>query len=187
MKHIYAKLLIGSAFAIACWGAEIPPLPIKGVVAQGSAPDDQGGARSVAVVLRLYSAEVGGQLLYQERQTVRVTETIGMFVAFVGAGSSDGVLARVLDQHATVWGEYSLALTPAINGVGGRQQISHRRSQFVPNLVDVSCKYCYTCGGAYPTFGGYVRSWGDLPYELYIGCSSGYAFRSDSSPYLCCK
>ena len=98
-----------------------------------------------------------------------------MFVAFVGAGSSDGVLARVLDQHATVWGEYSLALTPAINGVGGRQQISHRRSQFVPNLVDVSCKYCYSCGGAYPTFGGYVRSWGDTPYELYIGCSSGYA------------
>ena len=50
MKHIYAKLLIGSAFAIACSGAEIPPLPIKGVVAQGSAPDDQGGRGRAALL-----------------------------------------------------------------------------------------------------------------------------------------
>ena len=57
----------------------------------------------------------------------------------------------------------------------------------VNNQAAVSCNYCFTCGGDWPTFSGYTRSNPATVFERGSACSGALASRTDSSPYLCCN
>jgi hypothetical protein len=54
------------------------------------------------------------------------------------------------------------------------------------NQTAVACNFCYTCGGDWPVFAGFVPTT-TQPYERGSSCSGPLQNRTDSSPYLCCR
>jgi len=56
----------------------------------------------------------------------------------------------------------------------------------VNNQTAVACNLCFTCGGDWPVFAGYVPTTSN-PTERGSSCSGPLISRVDSSPYLCCR
>jgi hypothetical protein len=62
----------------------------------------------------------------------------------------------------------------------------------INNQAAVSCNYCFTCGGDWPTFSGSQQQQSQAiainrPTERGSGCSGALIQRSDSRPFLCCR
>ncbi len=190
MKRVSISLLIGAATVLATWAQQLAPvqqpaLPVKGILRGVSRPDDKAGT-VVKVIIRLYDQQFGGSLLFQEQQSVAVAHD-GIFVAMAGAATQNGVPARITDQHATVWADYSLAAAAGINLANGRQQITHRRSDFSPSAIAIDPSLCFSCGGAWPIFAGAFTPGVNNPTERGSGCSDVLTVRTDSRPFLCSR
>ena len=163
-------------------------IPVKGTLSSTN-------EASVSVVLRLFDREFGGAKLYEERQTVEVVD--GVFVAFVGQGTREGVPKNVTDSHPVVYAEWSLASSASIVPEQ-RVSVMHTRTNtaIAPNAVSVSVpvdmSICFTCGGSWPIFSGMSRNGGITAAERRVtergaACSGPLLNRPDTLVFYCSR
>ena len=199
MNKIAYRMLIGACLATGSVCAQqsgqlswptpqTVTIPVKGTLSSTN-------EASVSVVLRLFDREFGGAKLYEERQTVEVVD--GVFVAFVGQGTREGVPKNVTDSHPVVYAEWSLASSASIVPEQ-RVSVMHTRTNtaIAPNAVSVSVpvdmSICFTCGGSWPIFSGMSRNGGITAAERRVtergaACSGPLLNRPDTLVFHCSR
>jgi hypothetical protein len=96
-------------------------------------------------------------------------------------------LATALSAFAVNTAQAQEASSAAAQPVKDTGKFQPEPPQADTDQAPVSCNFCYSCGGNWPVFAGSFRSVGDLPKERDSACAGALEYRSDSSPYLCCR
>jgi hypothetical protein len=157
-------------------------LPFKARLARNSSVTPSMG--KVEYIFSVFNAASGGTKLFEERQSLQAVD--GNLYAQVGSRTPGGIPAHILQNNARLWIEMEKSSSPWA-AEQSRLLLVLRREAVSPNYVTVYVdpSLCYTCGGAWPYFGGYSVS-NSYAYERGPGCSGGFSFNyHDSSPYLC--
>jgi hypothetical protein len=145
---------------------------------------------AVDLMLRVYADKTGGAPLFQERQTVQVQN--GRYIANIGAATPGGIPAGVYNSRGTFWLEADPvgAMNP---GATERTPFTLRRDASTPGTDSITLTFavdssiCYTCGGAWPVFGGIVYPGNGHAYERPGACGGALTYSVDGSPFLCSR
>jgi hypothetical protein len=169
---ILAASVAGAQTAVAADETGAVQLPVKGRI---DAPDGK-----TWLTFRVYDAARGGSLVYTESRSVPVTR--GIYFAMVGGRNS------ALTASRSVWVEVARG-TGQI--VGDRQAFTVGTAFEAPGsdaTTVPASSVCFTCGGKWPAFSGFVYSEFDAASgagERGSSCSGSIVTSSDFQPFIC--
>jgi hypothetical protein len=171
---------------------EVLTIPHKAHIAGTSVINPTGDHANgvVDLMLRVYADKIGGSPLFQERQTVQVQN--GSYIAYIGSATPGGIPASVYNSRGTFWLEAD-PVGAMTSGATQRTPFTLRRDASTPGTDSITLSFavdstiCYTCGGAWPVFGGIVYPGNGHATERPSACGGALTYRVDGSPYLCSR
>jgi hypothetical protein len=156
-------------------------LPFKTHVATVAPTLAEQSAGKVQLVFRIYGEAQNGSPLFEETQAVPISGD--NLYAEIGAATAGGVPAAMLQNRQRIWVEYARTSAPELS-LENRFSFTLRSSGNQPIQFSVDPSVCFTCGGAWPVYGGTLPTASGAS-ERGGSCSGSIVASTDRFPFLC--